>query len=167
MKTTILIIMLAFGMTAFCQETPTMSYRCFPVTTNGGYDGHIDQLTVSGGLPPYTYQWSNGQTTASITGLQAGTYSVTLTDHQGYFAFGDGLVEVQPPQSSGMYLDLKTATCYDFTTDKIMVPVVKASLIPVPIEYKQLCKVSLKGATSGHIDLRLNNGLTRWVKVQK
>ncbi len=35
------------------------------------------------GLPPYTYLWSNGQTTASITGLNVGNYSVTVKDSIG------------------------------------------------------------------------------------
>ncbi len=35
---------------------------------------------VSGGSEPYTYLWSNGQTTATATGLAAGTYTVTVTD---------------------------------------------------------------------------------------
>ena len=32
------------------------------------------------GIPPYTYSWSNNQTTQTINGLCAGTYSVTITD---------------------------------------------------------------------------------------
>ncbi|MGI4872251.1 MAG: HYR domain-containing protein [Janthinobacterium lividum] len=35
---------------------------------------------VSGGCQPYRYQWSNGQTTSTATGLAAGSYSVTVTD---------------------------------------------------------------------------------------
>jgi gliding motility-associated-like protein len=42
-------------------------------------DGSID-LTVNGGVQPYTYQWSNFATTEDITGLSAGTYTVTVTD---------------------------------------------------------------------------------------
>ena len=38
---------------------------------------------VSGGIPPYTYQWSNGQTTETATGLASGSYTVTITDSNG------------------------------------------------------------------------------------
>ena len=37
-------------------------------------------MEVSGGTAPYTYLWSNGSKSSIITGLIAGTYSVTVTD---------------------------------------------------------------------------------------
>ena len=40
-------------------------------------------ITVSGGTAPYTYLWSDGQTTATASNLGAGTYSVTATDANG------------------------------------------------------------------------------------
>ena len=37
--------------------------------------------TISGGTAPYTYLWNTGATTSSVSGLFAGTYSVTVTDN--------------------------------------------------------------------------------------
>ncbi len=52
------------------------------VTCNGGVNGGAT-VAVTGGIAPLTYAWSNGETTASITGLAAGTYNVTVTDFIG------------------------------------------------------------------------------------
>jgi gliding motility-associated-like protein len=40
-------------------------------------------VTAGGGTGTYSYLWSNGQTTATATGLTAGTHSVTVTDANG------------------------------------------------------------------------------------
>ncbi|XZF14864.1 T9SS type A sorting domain-containing protein [Chitinophagaceae bacterium MMS25-I14] len=52
------------------------------VTCNGAGNGSID-LSVSGGTAPYTYLWSDGETTQDITDLDPGTYSVTVSDASG------------------------------------------------------------------------------------
>ncbi len=45
----------------------------------GGNDGFID-LSVSGGTPGYSYNWSNGANTQDISNLTSQTYTVTVTD---------------------------------------------------------------------------------------
>lgn len=49
-------------------------------TTCGGANGTAN-VAVSGGSSPYTYDWSNGATTASISNLGAGTYTITVQDN--------------------------------------------------------------------------------------
>lgn len=48
-------------------------------TCNSGSDGSAT-TNPSGGSLPYSYNWSNGQTTQTATNLIAGTYIVTITD---------------------------------------------------------------------------------------
>ena len=40
-------------------------------------------ITLSGGLPPFTYQWSNGMTTEDLNNIVSGTYTVTVTGQVG------------------------------------------------------------------------------------
>jgi len=48
-------------------------------TACGSNNGSIN-LSVQSGQSPYTYLWSNGDTTQNISGLAAGLYTVTVTD---------------------------------------------------------------------------------------
>lgn len=51
-------------------------------STCGASDGSANTITI-GGVPPFDYLWTDGQTTPNATGLAAGSYAVTVTDVNG------------------------------------------------------------------------------------
>jgi hypothetical protein len=52
------------------------------VSCAGGNNGLIS-LSISGGVGPYSYDWSNDASSSTIDNLIAGTYHVTVTDNNG------------------------------------------------------------------------------------
>ncbi|MBL0048858.1 MAG: hypothetical protein IPP32_12265 [Bacteroidetes bacterium] len=67
---------------------PTEKNGGYHISENGGSDGEV-KVEVSGGVPPYTYLWSNGSTSSdNITDVSAGTYSITVHDATNCTAFG-------------------------------------------------------------------------------
>jgi len=64
-------------------------------TCAGSEDAKITAI-VSGGQEPYSYEWSDGQTTQIATGLGAGDYSLTVTDNLGCSTVATETVELSP-----------------------------------------------------------------------
>lgn len=78
----------ANGCTAGTTLQITSSNNSITVNANGqnatcGLNNGAATLTVSGGIAPYTYLWSNNATTQNLNNLAAGVYSVTITDNAG------------------------------------------------------------------------------------
>jgi hypothetical protein len=64
---------------------PSVTASATDETSANANDGTVT-ATASGGGGGYTYSWSNGGTSATITGLDAGSYTVTVTDQDGCIA---------------------------------------------------------------------------------
>jgi hypothetical protein len=63
-----------------------------PVKCNGGATGTAT-ATPSGGTIPYTYAWTpGGATSATASGLTAGTYTITVTDKNGCTATASTII---------------------------------------------------------------------------
>ena len=84
-KSGIYILVFCSLLLTHCEEKKSehdllrIDYTVKDVSAYGMNDGSID-VTVSGGVPPYEYSWSNGSAEEDIDSLTAGTYNVTVTD---------------------------------------------------------------------------------------
>lgn len=81
----------------FLKEDNTLSLSATLTSTSCTDDasGSID-LTVNGKTEPYTYSWSNLETTEDLSNLSSGYYTVTVTDNKGCTA------------NSGFFISKKT-----------------------------------------------------------
>ena len=95
--------------TAIVLDSLTIDVSC-----NTAMDGSAKVL-VQGGIIPYSYAWSanaNGQTTDSITALNGGNYSVTVTDNNGCTEIISMYVEEATPII--LTTSMAQATCNGF-----------------------------------------------------
>jgi hypothetical protein len=83
----------------------TLAATVTNISCNGLTDGAIS-ITPSGGTPTYGYSWSSSQTTALISGLSVGTYTVTITD--GNSCLKDTTVTITQPTSLDASISLST-----------------------------------------------------------
>ncbi len=60
----------------------TSNYSGYNVRCRGENSAWVE-ISISGGYPPFTYLWSNGDVSDSIFNLYSGTYSLQITDSLG------------------------------------------------------------------------------------
>ena len=77
---------------------------------NGANDGTAI-ITATGGVPDYTYLWSNGATTRSIGSLAPGTYSVTVTDANGCTYQATSPAIIDPPLLTAAVASVQDVSC--------------------------------------------------------
>ena len=81
---------------------------------NDANSGSIN-LLVSGGTPPFTYNWSNGTTTEDLNNIPAGNYAVLVTDSRG--CTQSAQYSINRPQP--LALDVETNTNVNCETREI------------------------------------------------
>lgn len=74
---------------------PTVTFSVVPTTCDLA-NGSIN-VTVSGGVAPYTYNWSNGATSQDLSNILAGSYQLTVTGANGCTATADITVSNNNP----------------------------------------------------------------------
>jgi len=92
--------------------SPTLSFNVTDVLLcNGDNTGAID-LTVTGATLPLTFNWSNSDTSEDISGVIAGSYTVTVTDANTCIATGGDVIN----QPAAISIDSEShtdITCHD------------------------------------------------------
>jgi gliding motility-associated-like protein len=91
------------------------------ISCNGGTNGTIN-ISTNGGTQPYQFLWSNNQTTEDISGLNAGTYVVTISDAFGCVISSSAITLTEPAilTASNTTLNLQ---CNNLATGEINVTV--------------------------------------------
>ena len=82
------------------------------ISCQGGNDGTAT-VSPSGGTPPYTYQWENGDNTATAISLAATTYELTVTDANNCTATTS--VVIAEPQTINLSVSGIDAACENGT----------------------------------------------------
>ncbi len=86
------------------------------VLCNGNNSGSIN-ATISGGVQPYQYLWSNSATTEDIAALTAGSYNLTLTDANNCTASAS--VAISQPAALALYVNGINPVCTESTNGAI------------------------------------------------
>lgn len=81
-----------------------------PISCFGNNNGRVN-LIVTGGVAPVSFSWSNGATTEDISGLSAGTYSVTATDNIGCVKTLTASPVTQPALLTATASQTKSVSC--------------------------------------------------------
>jgi len=74
---------------------------------------------VSGGTPPYSYLWSNSETTSNIDGLEAGLYNVTVEDFIGTTASSPFIIS--EPMELIFSTSTENASCFGYDDGEAIV----------------------------------------------
>jgi len=104
------------SLTAEVKEAPLMvsELEVTHILCYGQSTGAVD-LSVSGGVAPYKYTWSNGATTQDLSKLKTGQYSVVVTDANGCSDIKDVLI-TQPTRFIAILESERHIRCYGQST---------------------------------------------------
>ncbi|MEN9609993.1 MAG: hypothetical protein RLZZ628_807 [Bacteroidota bacterium] len=99
-----------------------------PVSCTGRSDGALEVFNMSGGHPPFQYQWSSGHIGKTADFLQAGAYHLEILDAEGCKI--NTLFELPQPLPLKMVTTVIPQTCYGEADATIQVHSIRGGLPP-------------------------------------
>ena len=93
-----------------------------PVSCFGDSTGSIS-LSVSGGVAPYSYEWSNGMIIQNPTGLPSGSYTVTVRDARGCSVTSSAVLVDQPSAPLSASASSTNVLCFGGLTGSVTLTV--------------------------------------------
>ena len=79
------------------------------------------ELTVSGGIPPFSYLWSDGKASKDLMNVHAGFYEVEIVDSKGCFLRVS--TNIDQPDSIAIHAGVQHVSCKDHHNGKIFTDV--------------------------------------------
>jgi gliding motility-associated-like protein len=87
------------------------------VTCNGNNSGSVN-LTVSGGVTPYGFAWSNNTNAQNLSGVNGGSYTVTVTDVNGCSVVNNYII-TQPLVIQSSIINSNNVSCNGLSNGNI------------------------------------------------
>jgi outer membrane protein OmpA-like peptidoglycan-associated protein len=136
------------------------------IKCSGESTGSVD-INVSGGVPPYTYQWSNGQTTEDIKNLKAGDYEIVVKDSKACTEVSLTKV-VEPAPITASFDEIRNLRCFGDQGGVINVSV-KGGSAPYKYHWNTgAVTQDITGLSAGEYSLDIvdNNGCSKAVATK-
>ncbi|HZV70988.1 MAG TPA: gliding motility-associated C-terminal domain-containing protein [Saprospiraceae bacterium] len=111
-------------------ETENVSdYHGFGVPCYGDSIGEARVNLLTGGIPPLSYMWSNGENTSDLSSLEAGVYFITVTDSHGCEA--NSSVTITEPALIQYGIAIDDILCFGEQTGGVTLSNVQGGVLPI------------------------------------
>ncbi len=91
-------------------------------------DGGVSINSIGGGQPPFTFEWNDGTTNASLTNQCTGTYTLTVTDVNGCTRAATTSIGINPIQIVGF--SATPASCEGINDGSVVISAVVGGTAP-------------------------------------
>jgi outer membrane protein OmpA-like peptidoglycan-associated protein len=136
------------------------------IKCNGDQTGSID-VTVGGGVPPYSYEWNNGAKTEDLRSLKAGVYEIVVKDSKGCTEVSSTKV-IEPAAISVTFDEIKNLRCFGDVGGAININVAGGRQ-PFSYQWSNGAKAQdITGVSAGDYSVKIvdNNGCTHSVNTK-